>query len=165
LVPKAIWKHAGTQQLSVGRATSGSSLIVKRRRHAVVDVECEPAAFLDQFFVPNATMLKMDIEGAEYDILSDVVDIALPKKVDLLISTHPQKAVDYKGKRSFLLDPLLGVSWLRRLLRLKRQVARFPAAHVLEVRGGTFILRVPRLADFFRQSQFLLGHRAPVANA
>ena len=97
--------------------------------------------------------------------MSDLVDIALPKKVDLLVSTHPQKAVNYKSRTSFLINPLLGVSLLRRLLRLKRQLARFPAAHVLEMQGGTFALRVPRLADFFRQSQFFLGHQRPVANA
>lgn len=158
LVPNAIWKHSGTEALSVGRASSGASLIVKRRRHSSVPVECKQAAFLDQFIVPGVALIKMDIEGAEYDVLSDVADVALPRKADILVSTHPHKAVDYKRKTSFLINPLLGVSLLWRLLSLRRQVARFPAAHVLEMRDGTFMLREPHMRDFFRQSQLFLSH-------
>ena len=158
VVPKAIWTEAGQQQLSVGRATSGSSLIVKKSRHNLIDVACESPAYLEQFIVPGSTLLKIDIEGAEYDIFADVASIALQRQVDILLSIHPQKAVDHQNKASFLLSPALGFELIRRLLSLRRQIGRFPAAKVVESLGSTFTLRQPGMADFFRGSQFCLEH-------
>ncbi len=158
LVPKAIWTAAGQRQLSVGSATSGSSLVVRKPRHNLIDVACELPAYLEQFIVPGSTLLKIDVEGAEYDIFADVASIVLQRQADILLSIHPHKAVDHRKKASFLRNPALGGALLRRLLRLRQQVGRFPAAKVVESRGSTFTLRAPTMVDFFRASQFCLEH-------
>lgn len=151
----AVGAHNATLPLfGKGHADSGASLfqdvqratLVRGRSEAVVPVRAA-ADVLDEIGLDDATLLKIDIEAAEYAVLPAIADLLARRRPFLHISFHPYNIV--LGDDDYLNQ----VGRLRRALEVAEAVAPYRHMYFHTEGGWTRIDQRDRMSLF---TQYLL---------
>jgi FkbM family methyltransferase len=104
LVAKGLWSEPA--RLTLSDNATGSSLL---HGHPAVEVECVDVAWvLDKFHVSHIDILKMDIEGAELDVIVRNSESWLTRTRVIIVELHgpeiESKCVGFLERRGFRLN-------------------------------------------------------------
>lgn len=92
VIRKAVWTQAGSRRMAAKTAPGDSmSSFVHRDASVTFDVECISVEEIAAMVGPTDKLfIKMDIEGAEYDVAPCLAPLLARERVDCYVSFHPR---------------------------------------------------------------------------
>ena len=104
VIPAALWTEAGTRRLYLGGQEVSSSLLAEKTSGGVspdrfVDVPTVRLGPILQSLCGYEVVLKLDVEGAEYDVLEQLLDDGAPSLRDLFVDFHADRIAGFPVER------------------------------------------------------------------
>ena len=94
VIRKAVWTQSGSRKMAAKTAPGDSmSSFVHKDASVTFDVDCISVDEIAAMIGPNDKLfIKMDIEGAEYDVAPMLAPLLQRERVDCFVSFHPRFA-------------------------------------------------------------------------
>lgn len=117
LIPKAVSNREGKARLFVPEGESGEATLFPSSGGKGQDIEVESTT-LDSFFAqeawPNVDLIKVDVEGAEVEVLEGMRELARKSKgLKLIVEFNPGNQIRSHGSHAKLFDALIALGFCK----------------------------------------------------
>lgn len=134
----AVAAEDGTATMSADRAGGSLSTLIASRdaqeRWQVRAVAIAP--FLASSEASDATLIKIDVEGAEYELVPAMAEYIGLRRPSIFLATHPNVILDKSSLATRLTSGLRALVWNRRMLRV---LLSYSHHYVYDPRCGGFV--------------------------